>query len=144
MGKFKPIHPTRIFRQPEEMEKAWTEFKADLKEQAKDWPKIQYVGKEGNRVVDHPVLPYTLEGFKRFCRTNYGEVSQYFKNSNDLYEDFIPVCSRILEEIREQQIIGGMLGVYNPSITQRLNGLTEKVENKHEVEIKQITGMKVD
>ena len=30
------------------------------------------------------------------------------------------------EYFRNNQIIGGMLGVFNPSITQRLNGLTEK------------------
>ena len=36
---------------------------------------------------------------------------------------------RILkEEIRENQILGGLLGFFNPSITQRLNGLVEKQE----------------
>jgi hypothetical protein len=30
--------------------------------------------------------------------------------------------------IRQDQIEGGMVGQYNPSITQRLNGLTEKTD----------------
>jgi hypothetical protein len=35
-------------------------------------------------------------------------------------------CSYIKREIRNDQISGGMVGQYNPSITQRLNNLTEK------------------
>ena len=46
-------------------------------------------------------------------------------------KDFIGVCRAINEEIRECQIIGGMLGIYNTSITQRLNNLTEKHEVTH-------------
>ena len=38
------------------------------------------------------------------------------------------------EEIREDQIIGGMLSFYNPSITQRLNGLVEKQETSITIE----------
>jgi hypothetical protein len=34
--------------------------------------------------------------------------------------------------IRNDQIDGGMVGQYNPSITQRLNGLVEKTDNKNE------------
>ena len=128
MAGEKNPHPTRIFKKPEELQKTWADFKSNLKIQAQDWPKIQYVGKEGNRMVDFPVVPYTMEGFERFCRENLGCVEQYFKNQDQLYNDFIPICSHIKKEIREQQIIGGLLGAYNPSITQRLNNLSEKQE----------------
>lgn len=120
------MHPTRIFENEEKLLQAWNSYKEGLKEQAMQWPKIQYVGKDGTRVTDYPIVPYTLEGFKRYCRENHGDVSNYFDNSGELYNDFKAICSRIREEIREQQIIGGMLGFYNPSITQRLNNLTEK------------------
>lgn len=122
-------HPTRIFHYPDELEKAFDEFKEDLKEQANEWLRVQYVGKEGVRATDPQKVPMTLEGFKRFCRTKYGDVTEYFLNRDGLYDDFTIICSQIREEIRENQIIGGLLGFYNPSITQRLNGLTEKVEN---------------
>ena len=39
----------------------------------------------------------------------------------------------VYKDIRNNQIEGGMAGIYNPSITQRLNGLVERTENKHEV-----------
>jgi hypothetical protein len=73
-------------------------------------------------------VPYTLEGFKRYCRKHYGDVHQYFVNKDSLYNDFVTICSHIKNEIRENQITGGLLGFYNPSITQRLNNLTDKVE----------------
>jgi hypothetical protein len=55
-------------------------------------------------------------------------VKQYFLNKDGLYDDFVTICSHIREEIRADQITGGLLGKYNPSITQRLNGLTDKQE----------------
>lgn len=140
MAKNGNIHPTRIFKTPEELQNAFNEYKEDLEEQAKNWLKVQYVGKEGKRMTDAQKVPYTLEGFKRYCRNNYGEVQQYFDNPKSpdskegYYDDFIAICSHIKEEIRENQIIGGLLGFYNPSITQRLNGLVEKTESKINVE----------
>lgn len=121
-------HPTRIFNNELELSKAFEEYKEDLKIQALNWPKVQYVGKDGSRVEDYPVLPYTLEGFYIFTRKHYGCVKQYFTNTANMFDDFLAICSHIREEVRNQQISGGLMGFYNPSITQRLNGLKEQVE----------------
>lgn len=126
MSQKKKAHPSRIFKKPGELEKAWNEFKKDIEKQSQEWLKVQYVGKDAARKTDGQKVPLTLEGFKRFCRTNYGEVEHYFSNSQNYYDEFCGICSRIKEEIRENQIIGGMLGFYNPSITARLNGLADK------------------
>lgn len=129
------MHPTRIFKKPEDLEKVWKAYKDDLKEKSKQWEKIQYVGKDGSRKTDYPKLPLTLEGLKRYCwDENIGNIEQYFVNQDNLYDDFISICSRIKNEIREDQIAGGMLGFYNPSITQRLNNLAEKTESKVNIE----------
>ena len=128
----KAPHPSRIFKTPDELLKAWRKYKLTLVDQAGEWLNVQYVGKEGERVTDGLKVPMTFEGFKRYCYENeIGKVEQYFVNQDDLYDDFMSVCSRIKEEIRENQIIGGMLGVYNASITQRLNGLADK--QQHEI-----------
>jgi hypothetical protein len=58
------------------------------------------------------------------------DLGNYFENKEKRYSDFVAICSRVKREIREDQIIGGMVGIYNPSITQRLNALTEKTENQ--------------
>jgi hypothetical protein len=52
----------------------------------------------------------------------------YFNNKDGAYENYSMVCRAIKHEIRQHQIEGGMAGIYNPSITQRLNGLVEKQE----------------
>lgn len=126
MAKNGNIHPTRLFKTPDELYKAFEEYKDDLKNQSKEWLKIQYVGKDGERVAEPQKVPMTFEGFKRYCRNNYGEVHQYFNNELGYYDDFVNICTRIKEEIRENQIIGGLLNFYNPSITQRLNNLTDR------------------
>ncbi len=123
------MHPTRIFKTPDELEMAWRLYKEDLLIQAKDWQKVQYVGKDGQRMSDDLKLPYTMEGFEVFCYNNYGTVEQYLKNKGGYYDDFVPICSHIKKEIRHNQITGGMMGVFNPSITQRLNSLVEKSED---------------
>jgi len=123
-------HPTRIFHKPEEIEKAFNEYKEDIKEQSKEWLKIQYVGKDGERKADGQKVPLTMEGFERFCYDRYGVVEQYFKNQDGYYDVFIPICSRVRKEIRENQITGGLLGFYNPSITQRLNSLVDKTSTE--------------
>ena len=122
------MHPTRIFKSPDELEHAWTLYKESLREEALEWVKVQYVGKDGERVTDPLKLPYTMEGFEVFCYKNFGTVEQYFKNKDEYYTDFVPICSHIKKEIRSNQITGGLLGVYNPSITQRLNSLVDKSE----------------
>lgn len=122
------MHPTRIFKSPDELEIAWNLYKEDLQVQALEWTKIQYVGKEGNRMEDALKLPFTMDGFEVFCYKNFGVVHQYFENKDGYYNDFVTICSHIKKEIRSNQITGGMLGVFNPSITQRLNNLAEKTE----------------
>lgn len=119
----------RNIETPEAMWKLFQEYVVDLKSKESDWLKIQYVGKEGTRETDELKLPLTFEGFKRYCwDAGVGCVEQYFVNQGGIYTEFISICSRIKNSIRENQITGGLLNVFNPSITQRLNGLAEKSE----------------
>jgi len=111
---------------PETLWKLFQEYVIDLKEKESEWIKFQYVGKFAERVEDALKLPLTIEGFKRYCwDVEVGCIEQYFKNQDDLYKEYIPICSRVKNSIRENQVLGGMLGVFNPSITQRLNNLTD-------------------
>lgn len=92
--------------------------------------KIEYVGKDGERVETPLKTPLTFEGFKDYCfENNVGCVEQYFVNQNEAFSEFISICSRIKNKIRRDQIEGGMVGQYNPSITQRLNNLKETTES---------------
>lgn len=96
-------------------------------------------GKLPSQILDVPrERPLTMDGFENFvaevAKGKLGKtLEHYFFNTNKAYESHAEVCKRIRRVIRQDQIEGGMAMIYNPSITQRLNGLVEKTENKHEV-----------
>lgn len=79
--------------------------------------------------------PLTMEGFTNYLedRNIISDASDYFENKDNRYKNYIHICRRIRRVIRQDQIEGGMAGIYNPSITQRLNNLTEKIESKETV-----------
>jgi len=86
-----------------------------------------FVGKDGEEVFRKKEKPLTFEGFEVFL---YNEgiidtVDHYFLNREGRYSEFVAICSHIKKMIRMDQIAGGMAGIYNPSITQRLNNLKE-------------------
>lgn len=92
--------------------------------------KHTFVGKDGKSVYEKRERALTLDGFELFCYKEgiINDLNDYFSNKDGRYQDFATICSRIRKRIREDQIQGGLAGVYNTSITQRLNGLTEKSE----------------
>lgn len=89
----------------------------------KDW-----VGGMGKQIDREKERPITLEGFRVYAFKAIGCVKQYFDNPDGRYDQYITICSYIKDVIRHDQIDGGMAGIYNPSITQRLNNLKEQTE----------------
>lgn len=77
--------------------------------------------------------PLTIEGFENWCADKeiINDLGDYFSNKDEKYSEYSTICSRIKRTIRQDQIEGGMVGIYNPSITQRLNGLVDKKETEH-------------
>lgn len=110
-------------------ERMWELFQAYREEAKRDVFLVEdYVGKDADKVYRHKERPLTYEGFCNFLE-DQGIINNpvhYFQNYEGRYESFVHVCSRIKRVIRADQIEGGMVGIYNPSITQRLNGLVEK------------------
>lgn len=123
-------HGTKYIETPEQF---WDWFE-EYRKYAKSNPikKMVFVGKDGEKEWEERERPLTIEGFRNFCRRKGCEVRQYFSNDDKRYDDYINICHAVKDEIRQDQIDGGMVMIFNPSITQRLNGLTEKTH----VEIK--------
>lgn len=122
MGKNKYIET------PERMWELFLAYKKSVKENpiiVKDW-----VGKEADQVYREKEKPLTIDGFECWCYDNdiINDLSNYFANSDNKYSEYSTICSRIRKAVRTDQIEGGMVGIYNPSITQRLNGLVDKSE----------------
>jgi hypothetical protein len=112
---------------PEKMYELFLAYKHEVKSNPRK--KHTFVGKDGNSEYELLERPLTIEGFECYCYDNeiINDLSNYFANSDNRYSEYSTICSRIKKEIRNDQIEGGIVGQYNASITQRLNGLTEKV-----------------
>jgi hypothetical protein len=115
----------------------WGFFEQYRKEtKSKPRKKHVFVGKDGDSKFEELEVPLTIEGFYEFVSyhkdtkfdTSHPDLSHYFENKDERYSDFVRICTRIRRAIRQDQIEGGMVGQYNPSITQRLNGLIDKQE----------------
>ena len=100
--------------------KAWCKKNPIVKE--------DYVGGAGKRVERLYERPLTVSGFRAYGHSEGVTIVHYFANTDDSYTEYRTICSRIEDEIRDYQITGGLVGILNPSITQRLNGLTERVD----------------
>jgi hypothetical protein len=123
MGKRKYIES------PEIMWEHFLSYKKEVKSNpilVKDW-----VGKDADEVYREKEKPLTIDGFECWCYDNgiISDLSQYFANTENRYTDYQTICTRIRKAVRADQITGGMAGIYNPSITQRLNNLVEKTED---------------
>jgi hypothetical protein len=112
---------------PELMAQLFEDYKNECKTNPRK--KHVFVGKDGTSDYELLERPLTIEGFRVFCYDKIGCVKQYFDNPDKRYNEYITICSHIREVIRRDQIEGGMVGQYNPSITQRLNGLKEQTES---------------
>lgn len=119
---------TKNIKTPEELLELFEQYKSEVKDNPRF--KTQFVGKDGNMVKEPLERPLTMEGFENHCFMigKINDLKDYFSNKEQRYSDFAPICSRIREIIRQDQIEGGMVGQYNPSITQRLNNLKEQTE----------------
>lgn len=136
---------TKYIETPERM---WELFEAYAKT-IKDNPITVVEQKKGNTILPKGLTPeefkmysqstielpkekpLTMVGFLNYLDSEdiITDATDYFENKDKRYNDYVRICSRIERSIKQDQIEGGMAGIYNPSITQRLNGLTEKTEN---------------
>lgn len=128
--KTKPIYVT-----PEELEAYFEQYKEWV---ANNPILVQdYVGKDGTEVDRKKNRPLTFDGFEIWLRKNSKiKCCQHIlDNVKSAYNDFIDVARYIKASVKADQIEGGMAGIYNPNITARLNGLTEKIQEDGSKEV---------
>lgn len=126
---------SKIIKQPEELLNLFNDYK---KWRDKNPIMVHdFIGKEGRSDYREKQRPLTMEGFEDFVAEIPNmplSLDAYFANREGRYEEFVSICSYIRRQIRNDQINGGMVGIYNTSITQRLNNLVEKNETTVKVE----------
>ena len=131
-------HGTKNIETPEKMLEYFEQYAKEVKSNpfiVKDW--VGGLGKEVNRLKEKPL---TIEGFEIWCFDNgiINDLGDYFSNKDNNYADYSTICLNIKKRVRIDQIAGGMAGVFNPSITQRLNGLVEKQQTEITATVKQL------
>ena len=111
-------------------EKMWELFQA-YKKEVKDNPrvKVEYVGRNGEKVETPIERPLIIEGFKTYCAYQVGSIQHYWINYEGNYDEYQPIITRIKEEIRAEQIDGAMVSAYNSNLTARVNNIKEQTEN---------------
>ena len=116
----------KLIESPEKLREIFEAYKAHCA----DNPRIKWVlSQKTAEMVPEPLrVPLTNEGFEIFCYKNYSDVHHYFDNTDGRYSEYRTICTHIKKEIRNDQITGGMVGQFNPSITQRLNALKEHTD----------------
>lgn len=123
----KKVGRPKGIQDPQKLEEWFKAYKIFTKEN----PRFKYhLNQRTGDMVGEPLeVPLTLEGFSVFVHQNHNVwIDYYMRNKDGRYEEFAPVARRIREEVRNDQIIGGMCGQYNSSITARLNALKENIE----------------
>lgn len=129
MGKRKYIES------PDKLWEYWEAYKQWVK--ANPIKVHDFVGKDGQEVYRLKERPLTHQRFLSFCAEKFKvTVHHYFTNPDNAYEEYRSICSRIVQEREADQIEGGMAGIYNPSITQRLNNLKEQTEESGSKDVK--------
>jgi hypothetical protein len=133
----------RNMKEPKELLDLWDEYKNHIDTHP---DKENVVTVKGDVVKKETKKPYLRQGFEAFCFRKHGfSVTDYLSGK---YEDFSQVVSCIRKEWEEDQISGTITGKYKaPNLVARLNGLTEKTENKNEntnIEIKAEFGTKTN
>jgi hypothetical protein len=113
---------------PEKLKEYFLLYQEETKKNpfiVKDW-----VGKDATDVYREKERPLTIDGFECWLSENgiIEDLGDYLKNKDNRYEDFAPICSYIKKKTRKDQIEGGMAGIYNPSITQRLNNINDGID----------------
>lgn len=120
---------TKYIKTPDMMWELFTTYRDEKK--SDPIIEVDFAGRDAKEVHKPHQRPLTMVGFSAWLYEHgiISDVWKYFSNYEHAYNDYVGICRTIKEVIQADQIEGGMAGIYNPSITQRLNGLTEKTDN---------------
>lgn len=71
--------------------------------------------------------PYTLDGFCLFANIPHWPMFKQTKKYQT--KEFLTVIYAIEATIRDQQVSGAAVGIFNSNLVARLNGIADKVDN---------------
>lgn len=113
---------------------------------SKVWNKMEAIksGELAGNLIEIPTkTPLSAESFCLFMDISMDTFRNY-KSNEDSYKDFFDVATHVQTIIDSNQFEGATVGAYNPNIIARKLGLADKKEHSGELNLTQITGMKVE
>lgn len=99
------------------------------------WHKVDFRGKDAERVDIPMIMPYTWDGFDNylFMKGIISNLDDYKSNKEGRYADFADIVTRIGKIITDRKLTGATLNIFNVNIVARELGLADKTETKHTV-----------
>ncbi len=128
MAKTNPPIKQKYIESPE---KLW-EYFTDYVQHEKDNPmlKVEYVGKDGERVLTPLQVPITFEGFECWLADKdiITHLGDYSSNRDGAYESYSPIIIRIRNNCFAQNFKGAAVNLFNANLIAKKLGLVDKKE----------------
>jgi hypothetical protein len=92
--------------------------------------KIEYVGKDGERVNTPLQVPITFEGFECYLADKkiINDLGDYSCNKDGRYSDYATIITRIQKNCFVQNYKGASVGLFNANLIAKKLGLIAKSE----------------
>jgi hypothetical protein len=92
--------------------------------------KVDYVGKDGEKVYVPLQVPITFEGFECWLADQdiIEQLGDYSSNKGGAYDSYSTIITRIRSNCFVQNFKGAAVGVFNANLIAKKIGLVEKVE----------------
>lgn len=132
----------KYIKTPEKMWELFEKYRDEVKSNPRI--KVEYVGRNGDRVETPIERPLSLDGFYCFGYDNGVTIHHYFDNPDGAYDEYRGIITRIRKAVRAEQIDGAMVNHYNSNLTARINGLTDKTESNVTVDAPIFKGIDLD
>lgn len=115
-------------------EKMWELFEAYRKhERNNPMYKVEYVGRDGKKVLTPLQTPITFEGFECWLADEgyiKGGLGDYQSNKDGRYSEYATIITRITNNCFAQNLKGAAVGLFNPNIIAKKLGLIEKKQTE--------------
>lgn len=130
-------------------EKLWELF-TEYVEHERDNPmyKVDYVGRDGNKVLTPLQTPITFEGFECWLADKgviEAGLGDYQSNKDGRYSEYATIITRITNNCFAQNFKGAAVGLFNPNLIAKKLGLIDRkeIDAKGTINLKDITGMEI-
>lgn len=111
---------------PDELWKLFEDYVAH--EQQNPMKKIEYVGRDGNKVETELEVPITFEGFECYLMEQevINDLGDYASNKDGRYGEYATIINRIRKNCFSHNFKGAAVGLFNPNLIARKLGLVDR------------------